>query len=129
MNNQDNTAGTAPIPLELPVIAVALEGGLIPNEHLTEAVSVTFPVWPAAEPSYTYQLVLDGERIPPEHTISTSDKPGDPLIVEIPLSLLTEGVHAVAYRVYSPFSESEAFSDSVNIEIDKTAPGAPDLAP
>jgi hypothetical protein len=129
MTKQDDIAGTAPIPLELPTIAVALEGGLIPNEHLTEAVSVTFPVWPAAEPEYTYQLVLDGERIPPEQVISAADKPGDPLVLEIPVSLLTEGVHSIAYRVYSPFSDLETFSDPIRIEIDKTAPGAPDLAP
>lgn len=129
MNKQEKVANTAPIPLDLPTVSVALEGGLIPNEHLTKPVSVMFPVWPAAEPQYTYQLVFDGERVPPEKVILETDKPGDPLTVEIPVSLLIEGVHAVTYRVYSPFSESEVFSDPIRIEIDKTAPGSPDLAP
>ncbi|WP_234407512.1 hypothetical protein [Pseudomonas bohemica] len=129
MNKQDGTAGTAPIPLEIPTVSVALEGGVIPVEHLISPVTVTLPVWPAAEAEYTYQLVFDGERIAPEKVISDTDQPGDLLNLEIPVSLLIEGVHAVAYRVYSPFSDSEVFSDPVWIEIDKTAPGAPDLAP
>ncbi|MFJ5300448.1 hypothetical protein ACIQAL_28480 [Pseudomonas sp. NPDC088368] len=129
MPKQEDIAGTAPIPLALPTVSVALENGLIPNEHLDKAVTVTFPVWLAAEPGYTYQLVFDGERILPEHVISDLDKPGGPLTVEIPVPLMTEGVHAVAYRIFSPVGESEEFSDSVNIEIDKTAPGAPDLGP
>ncbi|WP_256214399.1 hypothetical protein [Pseudomonas sp. NFR16] len=45
------------------------------------------------------------------------------------MALFTEGPHKVSYRIYSPTTEYEVFSDSVTILIDKTAPGAPQLAP
>ncbi len=124
----DVTAKT-PIPLETPTIPVALDGGLIPVQHLAAPIVVNFPVWPAAEQNYTYQLVFDGQRIPPEVAIQETDKPGDLLSIEIPISLLTEGVHSVSYRAYSPFGDSEEFADPASIVIDRTAPGIPELAP
>jgi len=127
MNNVKTN--NAPIPLEKPIVAVALEGGLIPTEYLDAPLIVVFPVWPAAEPEYTYQLVLNGQRIPPEKVISESEKPGQLLKVEIPLDLMTEGAHQVAYRAYSPFGDSEVYSDPVTIFIDQTAPGIPELGP
>ena len=129
MNTENNPTPREPIPLDLPVIPVALEGGLIPIEHLTSPIVVNFPVWPAAEPKYTYQLVLNGERVSDEKQILESEKPGDLLTVEVPVDLLTEGEHAVSYRVSSPITGAEAFSDSITMRIDKTAPGAPDLGP
>lgn len=127
--NIQQTNSKAPIPLPAPIIPVALESGLLPIEHLVAPVVVTFPVWAAAEAHYTYQLVFDGQRVPPEKLIQETDQPGNLLTVEVPIEFLTEGVHAVSYRVYSPFADSEVFSESTPIEIDRTAPGAPDLAP
>lgn len=129
MTSQQPTPASAPIPLALPTIPAALDEGLIPNDALTTPITVNFPVWQAAEAQYTYQLVFDGERVLPEKEILSTDKPGDLLTVEIPVSLLSEGTHAVAYRVYSPFSDSEVFSGTTPIQIDRTAPGAPQLAP
>jgi len=129
MTSQQLTRASAPIPLALPTIPAALAEGLIPNDALTTPITVNFPVWQAAEPQYTYQLVFDGERVLPEKEILSTDKPGDLLTVQIPVSLLSEGTHAVSYRVYSPFSDSEVFSGTTPIQIDRTAPGAPQLAP
>lgn len=119
----------APIPLELPTIPMALDNGLIPAEHLLAPITVNLLTWAAATPGFTYQLVFDGAKIPPEKVITQSDKPGDILSLEIPTELLSEGPHTVAYRVFNPNSEFENFSGEVTILIDKTAPGAPQLAP
>jgi len=129
MNIQEQNVAKALNSLPAPTVPMALEGGLMPIESLVAPVVVNFPVWAAAEPHYTYQLILDGQRVPPEKVIQETDKPGNTLTVEIPVSLLTDGVRAVSYRVYSPFADSEVFSESTLIEIDRTAPGAPDLAP
>lgn len=129
MNPHDTITPKAPIPLDLPIISAALDGGLMPIEYLQSPITVNFPVWPAAEPGYTYQLVLDGERVPPEKAILESDKAGDVLSVEIPVELLTDGDHAVSYRIFSPNTQYEVFSDSTPLRIDRAAPGTPDLAP
>jgi hypothetical protein len=129
MSTQEENVANTLNRLSAPTVPTALEGGLLPIESLVAPVVVNFPVWAAAEPHYTYQLVLDGERVPPEKVIQETDQPGNLLTVEIPVSLLTDGVRAVSYRVYSPFADSEVFSESTHIEIDRTAPGAPDLAP
>ncbi len=119
----------APIPLVAPVIPKALEDGLIPIEHLTAPIAINFPVWPAAQPGYTYQLRYDGLPASAEKIILETDKPGDILLLEIPVHLLTEGNHSVSYRTYSPTTAVEDFSAPTAIRIDRTAPGAPDLAP
>lgn len=129
MSPQNDQSTKEPIPLDLPSIAVALEGGLIPIEHLAAPITVNFPVWPAAEPGYTYQLVFDGQRVPPEKIILDTDKPGDVLHVQVPVEMLSEGEHAVSYRIHSPNTLDEVYSDSVPMIVDKTAPGSPDLAP
>lgn len=129
MNVQNTQPTRAPIPLQLPNIPVALDGGLVPIEQLTAPVKVNFPVWEAAETGYTYQLAFDGAKIPPEKIISNTDRPGDLLEVEIPVDLLAEGAHRVGYRIFSPNTQYEVYSDTVPLVIDRTAPGAPQLAP
>ena len=129
MNKQNDETLSTLAQLDAPTIPVALEGGLIPIEHYGSPIIVNFPVWPSAEDGYTYQLVFDDVRVPPEKPILESDKPGDVLNVDIPVELLVEGFHTVAYRVYSPNTEIENFSATTQIQIDKTAPGAPELAP
>jgi hypothetical protein len=129
MTTQDDGTLKAVVQLALPTVPVALEGGLIPIEHHQAPIKVNFTVWPGAEPGYIYQLLFDDNRVPPEKPILDSHKPGDILEVQIPAELLTEGKHAVAYRIYSPNTEVENFSDSIPIQIDKTAPGAPHLGP
>jgi hypothetical protein len=124
-----NPSKKAPIPLELPTVPVAIDGGLLPIEYLTTPVKVSFPVWQAAEAGYTYQLVFDGNNVPPEKVILNADKPGDPLEVEVPVELLTEGAHRIAYRIFSPNTQYEVYSESIALLVDQTAPGAPQLGP
>lgn len=129
MTLNDKPIAKAPIPLVAPVIHIALEGGLIPIEHLNTPIAVDFPVWPAAQPGYTYQLHFDGLPASASKPIKDTDKPGDILKLEIPVHLLAEGSHSVSYRTYSPTTDVEDFSDPTTIQIDRTAPGAPDLGP
>jgi hypothetical protein len=128
MNIQNGGTVNAP-ELESPKIPVALDNGIIPIEYLAVPVVVTFPVWPAATTNQTYQLLWDNERASGEKYITETDKPGDLLQLEIPVNLLTEGDHTVSYRTFSVNSEFENRSESTPIQIDRTAAGAPLLAP
>lgn len=129
MNAINNPSEKTPIPLELPTVPVAIDGGLLPIEYLTAPVKVSFPVWQAAEAGYTYQLVFDGNKVPPEKVILNTNKPGDPLEVVVPVELLTEGAHRIAYRIFSPNTQYEVYSESIALLVDQTAPGAPQLGP
>lgn len=129
MTLNDHPIPKAPIPLVAPAIRIALENGLIPIKHLSAPIAVNFPVWPAAQPGYTYQLRFDGLPASEEKLILETDKPGDVLQLEIPVHLLTEGSHSVSYRTYSPTTVVEDFSAATTIQIDRTAPGAPELGP
>lgn len=121
-----------PLPLKAPDVAVAFHDadnlGLIPVTNLNAPVIVDLEVWEAAEPGYTYQLTWNGTPSGPEKVIQASEKPGDPLTLEIPVDFLKEGVHRLTYRTYSPAADSENFSDEFPIVIDRTAPGMPQLA-
>lgn len=129
MSNQSINEPRAPIPLALPQVPAAIDDGLIPIERLDSPLNVNFPVWAAAVPGHTYELVFDGNKIPPQKPIVGANKPGDILTVEVPVALLTEGTHQVSYRVYNPNTDFENFSGTTPIQIDRTAPGAPQLAP
>lgn len=102
--------------------------GLLPIEILSAPVNVEFQVWAAARPGFTYQLVWDGDLKGSEFEINESHQPGDPLTLEIPLEYLTEGRHSVAYRTFNPVSFVANISDAFSIDIDKSAPGSPELA-
>jgi hypothetical protein len=121
-----------PLPLKAPDIEVAFHDddnlGLIPVSELNAPLIVNLEVWDAAEPGYTYQLAWDGERYGPEKVIQEGEKPGDRLTLEIPVDLLTEGVHRLAYRTYSEVADFENYSDDFPVIIDRTAPGMPLLA-
>ncbi len=125
-------SGKVPLPLPAPDVAVAFHDednlGLIPISELNAPLTMDFNVWDAAEEGYTYQLHWDGNRIGPEKKVLATEKPGDPLTLEIPTELLTEGLHSLAYRTYSPDADSENFSEIFPIIIDRTAPGKPRLA-
>ncbi|HEY0288976.1 MAG TPA: hypothetical protein VGC62_18530 [Pseudomonas sp.] len=117
--------------LDAPNIPVAFQDndtpGLLPIRYLNDPVEVTLEVWAAAGPGFKYQLVWDGQNEGPEKEISIDDQPGGPLTLEIPVPLLTEGRHQVAYRTVNPVSLVENFSYEFDVVIDKTAPGSPAL--
>ncbi|MCI3944831.1 hypothetical protein K0038_01858 [Pseudomonas syringae] len=119
-------------PLAAPDVAVAFHDedtpGLIPVSSLTQPLIVSLNVWAAARPDYTYQLYFDMEKEGPEKLILPSHAPGDPLYLSVSVDLLSEGFHTVAYMIKNPENQTEEISDSFIIQIDKTPPGAPELA-
>lgn len=114
--------------LEAPMVPGALENGVLPIEYLDEPVTVTLKVWDGARPRYSYQLLWNGIPAGPEKPIS-DELPGQTLTLEIPVNLLVEGRHDVAYQTMNPDSQVTDQSQSTQIEIDRTAPGNPLLAP
>lgn len=121
-----------PIQLPAPDVAVAFHDkdslGLIPIAELNTALTVDLKVWDAAEEGYSYQLVWDGKRLGSEKFITANDKPGDALTLQIPTNVLIEGFHSVGYRTYSPEADSENYSETFPVIVDRTAPGKPILA-
>ncbi|WP_440814459.1 hypothetical protein ACTACJ_11580 [Pseudomonas syringae] len=119
-------------PLVAPDVAVAFHDvdtpGLIPISALIQPLTVSLKVWQAALPDYTYQLFFDMNKVGPKKLILASHTPGDPLSLEVPVDLLSEGFHDIAYVITNPGNQVEETSDSFRIQIDKTPPGAPELA-
>ncbi|CAM3106552.1 hypothetical protein BZK31_05870 [Pseudomonas floridensis] len=121
-------------PLELlaPDIEVAFHDadtpGLIPISALNAPLTMTFKVWPGAIKGYGYQLCFNGKNSGPIGIILDSHTPGDILTLDIPTELLTEGFHNVQYMVVNPTNQVEEYSTVFRIQIDKTPPGAPELA-
>ncbi|WP_259645068.1 hypothetical protein [Pseudomonas cichorii] len=114
--------------LEKPTIPAALENGVLPIEYLDKPVIITFTVWEGARPGYMYQLIWNDMNAGPQKTI-LNEVPGDKLTLEIPVALLTEGVHSVAYETNNPESLIKNRSAKTRLEIDRTAPGNPQLGP
>ncbi|MFJ4145350.1 hypothetical protein [Pseudomonas sp. NPDC089734] len=115
--------------LEKPEIPAALENGILPIEFLDKPVPVKLKVWAGARPGYTYQLLWNGMTAGPKKPILAGQQPGDELTLEIPVALLTEGLHKVAYETANPESQVMDRSPETSIEVDRTAPGNPQLGP
>lgn len=111
-----------------PTITGQLEDGLLPIDLLDEPVNVSIPVWEAARPTYTYQLLWDGRTTGLLKEIK-DEQFGDILTLELSIDLLTQGVHSVAYEIMNPVNMRFNQSEEATLLIDKTAPGAPQLAP
>jgi hypothetical protein len=126
MDNED-TLYQVP-PLTPPTITGLREDGLLPVDLLDEPINVLIPVWEAARPTYTYQLLWDGERTGPLKEIK-EEQFGDVLTLELAVELLTEGGHSLAYEIMNPVNMRFNQSEETAVLIDKTAPGAPQLAP
>jgi hypothetical protein len=127
-----NRYSRAEIPLPAPDIAVAFHDndsmGLIPVSELNAPVTVDLIAWEAAIPGSSYQLWWDADEQGPVKTILQGEVPGDPLTLEIPVALLTEGIHRLAYRTQRPHSDAWDYSSVFPVIIDRTAPGKPQLA-
>ncbi|MEE4663564.1 hypothetical protein V2J91_00490 [Pseudomonas alliivorans] len=121
-----------PLELVAPDIEVAFHDqdtpGLIPISALDAPLTVTLKVWPGAVKGYGYQLHFDSKDIGPTEEILETHAPGDILTLEIPTDLMTEGFHTVQYKAFNPTNEVKEYSDVFRIQIDKTPPGAPELA-
>jgi hypothetical protein len=125
-------AGRAPIPIEAPDIAIAFHDednfGLIPVSVIGSPIKVDLKVWEGANTGYIYQLMWDGKAKGPEKIIQPADTVGDPLELELPVELQTEGPHSLGFRAYSPNTTVEDLSEVFSVVIDITAPGKPELA-
>ncbi|WP_459200540.1 hypothetical protein [Pseudomonas tremae] len=115
--------------LPAPVIAAALNGGVLPVDSLNTPLDVGLNVWQGARPGYTYQLCFDEMLIGLKKEILPSHKPGDPLHLDIPPELLKEGRHSVAYAVENPANMVVEYSAETAVIVDLTPPGDPLLAP
>lgn len=125
----ETTALPVPLNLDTPTIPTALENGTLPIEFHHRPVTVTFRVWQGSMPGYIYQLRWNGMEVGPQKTILDQENPGDPLTLEIPVALLTEGIHRVSYLVKNPWSLIENYSENTPLIIDRTPPGKPALGP
>ncbi|MGH8418659.1 MAG: hypothetical protein ACRER8_15460 [Pseudomonas sp.] len=125
-------SGWAPIPMQAPDIAVAFHDedslGLLPVSALDEPIVVDLKVWEGAQPTYTYQLMWNGQLYGAIKEIQATETPGDPLTLELPVVLQTEGIHSLAFEATSPITGATAVSETSRVVIDRTAPGKPRLA-
>ena len=113
-----------------PTVAISLNNeGLLPIDALTSPVTVTFPAWDAIALDTSYQLLWDGNTIGDIKLVAEDDKPGDILTLEIPVDALIKGDHRLAYRLVNLENGASSDSQSTPIQIDRTAPGNPLIAP
>lgn len=121
-----------PIPIEAPDIAVAFHDednfGLIPVSALDAPIAVDLKVWEGAIPGYTYQLLWNNQEKGPQRIVQSTANPGDPLTLEVPVELQTEGHHELAFKVTNPITGDAVNSAAMTVVIDRTAPGKPRLA-
>jgi hypothetical protein len=102
--------------------------GLLPLGMLNKPLRVEFAGWPGIAPDHSYQLLWNGALIG-EIKMTTTEKPLDPLFLDVPVEYLVEGVYAVAYRAINTENGVHADSATVRLEIVLTPPGLPKLAP
>jgi hypothetical protein len=112
---------------DAPTVDIALEGGLLPISALAHPVEVSLIVWDDARLEDTYQLMFNGNTVGPALPILPNHKPGDLLSLEIMVEALTEGQHQVAYQLRNPSNGVRQDSKAFLLEVDLTAPGAPEL--
>ncbi|WP_122666610.1 Ig-like domain-containing protein [Pseudomonas viridiflava] len=113
-----------------PTVDISLNNeGLLPVSALTSPVTVTFPAWSAVVPNTSYRLLWDKTPIGVTKLINEDDQPGDILTLDIPVAALTDGKHSLAYRLVNLENSVQTDSQVSPVEIDRTAPGNPLLAP
>jgi hypothetical protein len=115
--------------LVLPLVPQAFPDGLVPIAELNKPLSVTLKVWADALPGDTYQILWNNTPAGQSKVILQSDRPSDLLVLEISPDLLIEGIHKIAYQTRNPNNGTIANSPHTSIEIDRTAPGNPLIAP
>ncbi|SQF99557.1 Uncharacterised protein [Paucimonas lemoignei] len=113
-----------------PTVAIRLnDEGLLPVDALTSPVTVTFPAWDAVRLNTSYQLLWDENPIGAVKLVEEGDMPGDILTLDIPVDALTSGDHRLAYRLVNLENGISTDSQPTPIQIDRTAPGDPLIAP
>lgn len=103
--------------------------GLLTLASLAKPISLSFATWNEAIKGDSYKLSWNGVTTGAKKFIDT-EKPGDPLYVDIPPALLTaDGVYQVGYAATNGFGGQTSFSDEVPLIVDRTPPGGDLLAP
>jgi hypothetical protein len=121
----------APIPLDPPIVALAdPEDGLLKTVDLNSPIPVQVMVWPAAEPGYYFQLMLNGDPVGERKVIGESDNAYDLLTVFLSEHLLVEnGAYQLRYQTTSPNTDVSDLSPATVLKVDRSRPGAALLAP
>lgn len=116
--------------LTAPQVDVVLNAdGLLPISSLTRPVQVTFPAWEAVMAGINYQLLWDDRLVGETEVIQAGTRPGDTLVLHIPVDALIEGKHRLSYRLTNPENGSISEAPPSPIEVDRTPPGSPILGP
>lgn len=111
-------------------ISIALnQDGLLPVSALNTPIAVTFPAWEYVRVGITYQLLWNGQPTGPIKLVQPTDRPGDILTLEIPVDVLREGKHQIAYLLTNTANNTTSQSLPTPIEVDLSAPGTPLLGP
>jgi hypothetical protein len=118
------------IPLKDPKACGALdniEGGepnLLPASALDKALRVEFPLWNNSGPSETEpeyaELFWNGVSVERKEFKVDPVPPSD-LFIDVPVSYLSEGEHALIYKVFT-YNGSEGESLPYKVTVDKAAP-------
>lgn len=104
--------------------------GLLPVAHFGTPLNLHLAVWEEALPGDAYQLEWNGMLKGPSKIITATEKPGDPLILDIPSFVWEqEGTHLVRYVATDTGGGLSNPSPSAPLIIDRTAPGGPLLSP
>jgi hypothetical protein len=121
----------APIPLDPPIVALAdPEDGLVKTVDLYSPIPVQVMVWPAAEPGYYFQLMLNGDPVGERKIIGESDNAYDLLTIDLNEKLLLDdGDYYLGYIASSPNADSHVPSPEITLRVDRSRPGAALLAP
>lgn len=119
------------IPLDPPIVALAdPEDGLVKTVDLYSPIPVQVMVWPAAEPGYYFQLMLNGDPVGERKIIGESDNAYDLLTIDLNEKLLLDdGDYYLGYIASSPNADSHVPSPEITLRVDRSRPGAALLAP
>ncbi|EPM60189.1 hypothetical protein A264_11675 [Pseudomonas syringae pv. actinidiae ICMP 19071] len=113
-----------------PSVAIKINNeGLLPVSALIGPIEVTFAAWLNVMEGISYQLLWDDKLTGEVKLIEKGTEPGTILNANIPVDVLTEGKHTIAYRLTNIENGTTSDSPSSPVEVDITQPGAPTLAP
>ncbi|MEQ7921437.1 hypothetical protein ABQX22_19735 [Xanthomonas sp. WHRI 1810A] len=99
--------------------------GLLPVSRLGEPLKMHLVAWAEALSPDTYQLMWNGTPLEPIKIIGNDGIPGGPLTLDIPASLLIEGIHQAQYLAGNSIGGVGSLSPATPVIVDLTAPGGP----
>lgn len=118
---------------ELPsplVPATAFPDGLLPVAALDKPLEVDIVIWEHMQTGYFVQLILNGRLVGERRAKTEQEHPGDVMTLELAIEHLEhDGTYALAYRATNDKSLQHTDAPSVQIKVDRAAPGATLLAP